>query len=296
MTASTTDVREWARQQGLDVGGKGRIPQSVRDQYDAEHPGQLLPPEDDDTGPDPAGEAGDYDETITVTAVHPPGSIPDPAGDGEPPPEPAAGGPERPAGERKPRSAGKSRPRAGRSFRERVWGGGKAKTARPKTRHPRVSLKGFAEDMFLDLAWTFQGLPPMEKILYLQAPLAGSVVEDTFKDTLADKVLQPAARFDRQFKALEALTAPAWVGLIIARGRRDEAGEYSPQTKLMFSGLRHSLLSMSRLADTDFEQLKTKSEELRTASGQIDAMIAWLFEMPAAPEPAAAAHTANGHG
>jgi len=269
MSAATTDVREWAKAQGYEVGDKGRLSRALRDEYDAAHqepggePGAPPGPEDE------AGPGGGYDGGVTE-ADFPPG----PAAA-----EPAADGAQEAAGEARPRRVARTR-RPARTFAERVWGGGGDKAKRPAKKHPRVSLKGFAEDMFLDLAWTFQGLPPLEKILYLQAPLAGQVVEDTVKGTAVDRVLQPAARFDRQFKAVEALTAPAWVAAIMVRGRKDENGDYSPETKLMFSGLRHALLSMSRITDTDFEQLKTKSEELRTASGQIDAMIAWLFEMP----------------
>jgi hypothetical protein len=266
--ASATDVREWAKSEGIEIGDKGRIKASITERYEAEHPGGPPeagggPPEGDDGG-------GDYDDGVTEADF--------PAAPGGAA-EPAAREPQQPAAEQRPRQVAKAR-KGGRTFSERLWGGGGTKAKRPAKKQPRVSLKGFAEDMFLDLAWTFQGLPPLEKVLYLQAPLAGQVVEDAAKGTIVDAVLQPAARFDRQFKSLEALTAPAWVAAIMLRGRKDDKGEYSPETKLMFSGLRHSLLSMSRLAEVDFEKLKEKSEDLRTASGQIDAMIAWLFEMP----------------
>ena len=266
MMASTTDVREWAKEQGYEVGGKGRIPQAIRAEYDAAH---LAAGPDPAVPADEAGPAG-YGGGVTE-ADFPPGT---------PAPEPAAGGPVEAAAETRPRRVATAKA-PGRSFSRRLWGGGGGKPARPAKRHPRVSLKGLAEDAFLDLAWTFQGLPPLEKILYLQAPLAGQVVEESVRGTAADKILQPVARADRQFKAFEALTAPAWVAAIMLRGRKDDNGEYSPETKLMFAGLRHSLLSMSRVVDDfDFERQRAKSEELRTASGQIDAMIAYLFEMP----------------
>lgn len=272
MTATTTDVRAWARQNGYDIGGKGRIPSAVQEHYDREHdPAGVSSPDGDYTepaGPDYDGGVSDLD---FIAADEPPAL------------EEPQDGPENAVAERRPRKVAKTRA-AGKSFRERVWGGGKAGTRRPAKKHPRVSLKGFAEDVFLDLAWTFQGLPPMEKVLYLQAPLAGQIVEDTCKGTVADKVLQPVARVDRQFKALEALTAPAWVAAIMVKGRRSEDGEYSPETKLMFGGLRHALLSMTRATDMDFGELRGKADELKTRSGEIDEMIAWLFEMPAPPE------------
>lgn len=262
---SGTDVRQWLRDQGEDVSVKGPLPKGARERYDAAHGGEQLIV---DGAVEEAGTDADYDGGVTEADF------------------PSDPGPEADAVERAPRRV-RSAPKGGQRFREKIWGGGKA--GRPKKKQPRISLKGFAEDLFLDLAWTFQGLPPIEKVLYLQAPLAGQIVEDTCKGTVADAFLQPVARVDRQFKALEALTAPAWVAAIMVKGRRDEAGNYSPETKLMFGGLRHALLCMARITDLDFEQLRTKSEELKGKSDQIDQIIAWLFEMPApppeAPEP-----------
>ena len=295
--ASTTDVRAWARAEGIEVSDRGKLKDELHERYAAAHP-------DDDEADLP----GDYDQGVTaddfvITADEPPGPYPlqlppdEPAAaaDEEPPAREAVGHPD----ERQPRRVGKRKGAAAKTFRERVWGGDH-KPARPAKKHPRMSLRGLAEDAFLDAAWTFQGLPPLEKILYLQAPLAGQVVEDTVRGTVVDTLLQPIARADQKFKSVEALLAPAWVAAIMVKGRKDATGDYSPETKLMFSGLRHSLLSMSRVVDNfDFEQQRQKAEELRTASGQIDAVIAYLFEMPEPTEEqlaamAAAQAAANG--
>jgi hypothetical protein len=37
--ASSSEVRAWARRNNIEVGVKGRIPASVRERYDREHPG-----------------------------------------------------------------------------------------------------------------------------------------------------------------------------------------------------------------------------------------------------------------
>lgn len=290
---TVTDVREWARTQGIQVGEKGRLPRALQERYDAEHGGQLL------TEPEVAGlghdDGPDYDGGVTEADF--PGAA---AGDLGPLDEDLDGGgavARRPAGD-----TGETRPRrvrrakAARSFRERVWGGGGTKPARPKARHPRMSLKQLAEDAFLDLAWTFQGLPPVEKVLYLQAPLAGDILDRSVKGTAADRVLQPVARANQQIKAFEALTAPLWVALIMVKGRKNEQGQYSPETVMMFGGLRHALLSMTRSTTLDFAELKEKSDELRTASGQIDAMIEWLFEVPEQPAEAGARQQQEGQG
>lgn len=258
--ANTTDVREWAKTQGIPVGDKGKIRAELHARYEAEH-----------GGPRPEVDFGDDDDVQVDDA------------DFEPDTEPAespAGDAQQADAEARPRRIRRSKGQAARSFRERVWGGEGSKAKRPAKKHPRVSLKGFAEDAFLDAAWAFQAAPPLEKILYLEAPIAGQIVEDTFKGTIVDKALQPAARVDRQFKALEGLTAPLWVAAIMAKGRKDDNGNYSPQTVLMFGGLRHALLSMSRSVEINFDEQREKAESLRSASGDIDRAIAWLFEMP----------------
>lgn len=72
----------------------------------------------------------------------------------------------------------------------------------------------------------------------------------------------------------------------MAKGRRDDDGNYSPETKMMFGGLRHSLLAMTRAVDLDFAEMRVKSEELKGKSAVIDEMIEWLFEMPGQAEQA----------
>lgn len=273
--ANTTDVREWMRAEGIEVADKGKIRREFHDRYEAAQRA---------AGPDlEADLPGEYDLGVTeadfITADEP---------DSEPEPDTPAGPPaklppaeaESNAEERRPRRVATAR-RTRKTFSERIWGGGGTKPARPKTAHKRMSLRGLAEDIFLDAAWTFQGLPPVEKMLYLQAPMAGVIVDDTIKGTRFDPIAQAAARADQKWKAIESLTAVGWVVAIMMRGRRDETGQYSPETKLMFGGLRHALLSMTRaVPDFSFEEQKQKADDLRNASGQIDAMIAYLFEMP----------------
>jgi hypothetical protein len=274
--ASTTDVRAWLKEQGVDVADRGKLKREHHDAYDAYRAQSTAGWPVAHVPGDPAIllAEDDYDQGVTaadfITADDPPG----------PPAESAPAVAEDHADERRPRAVASTR-RPRRTFRERVWGGEGTKAKRPPAKHKRVSLRGLAEDAFLDAAWTFQALPPIEKILYLQAPMAGVVIEDSIRGTALDRLAQPVARADQKFKAIEGLSAVLWVAGIMLRGRRDESGEYSPETKLMFSGLRHALLSMTRTVERfDFEAQKAKADELRSASGQIDAMIAYIFEMP----------------
>lgn len=56
MSEDAADIRQWARDAGIDVGRRGRVPQEVRDAYEA----QLLPGPDDspDDWPEEAEPAG----------------------------------------------------------------------------------------------------------------------------------------------------------------------------------------------------------------------------------------------
>src|SRR5271163_4165381 len=145
--ASATDVREWAKAEGIEIGEKGRIKASITERYEAEHGDPQLPPDPGDGGGGGAG--GDYDHGVSEADF--------PAAPGGAP-EPAPGDAQQAVAEQAPRKVARAR-RDGRTFSERLWGGGGTKARRPAKKQPRVSLKGFAEDMFLDLAWTFQGLP-----------------------------------------------------------------------------------------------------------------------------------------
>lgn len=271
--ANTTDVRAWLKENGVMVSDRGKLKQEYHDEYARAHPGpEVAGRPVPQAGPD---DEGDYDLGVSaadfITADDPPE---------RPPADAAPAVPEGHADERSPRRVSSARPPR-RSFRERVWGGSGTKAKRPARTTKRMSLQGLAEDAWLDAAWTFQNLPPLEKILYLQAPLAGRVTEDTIRGTVLDKVAQPIARANEKVKGIEGLTAALWVAAIMMRGRRDETGAYSPETQFMFAGLRHALLSMSRTVEGfDFEAQRAKADELRTASGQIDQMIAYIFEMP----------------
>lgn len=271
----STDVREWLRGQGHEVPDKGRLSKSLQAIYDDAHPGLdgLGSPDEPDQ---PAGPDAGYDAGVTEADF---------------PSEPEPDSAETVRGERKPRAVRTSRGTGAKGLRERIWGSSKGKSGKaPRKKHPRVSVKGMIEETWSDLAWMFGGVPPLNKILYLQAPFAGQVLEETVRGTVADKVMQPMARTYRHYNALFSLSAPLWVMAIMAKGERvadgPNKGDYTPATKMMFGGLRGSLLSMSRAMDHSFAEMREKGEELRRASDEIDAMIAWLFEMPGAPSPA----------
>lgn len=273
---TSTDVRAWLREQGEDVSVKGPLPKGARERYDAAHPGLDTPDSHADDYP-PADGGPAYDGGVTEADFPP---DPGPGETGETPP-------------RRVRSAG---PRAAKATggRRKFWSGGKdSSKGKPRKTHPRVSVTGFIEDAWSQFAWAFQGAPPISKLLYAQAPYAGIVLEDAVKGTVVDKVLQPVVRAEKTFTGLTGLIAPPLLVMaIMTQGEREQTtvegpdgpvttiGDYTPKTKLMFSSLRFSLMSMTRAMGDRMAEVQERAGQLAERGKQVDEFIAWLFEMP----------------
>src|ERR1700679_1112333 len=172
MAAKTTDVRAWLREQGEHVADRGPLPDGARARFEAAN------------GVTAAADLEDY-----------------PAADG--------GGPETPpaataAGERPPRRVrGKSQPVRGlRRFWDTSGGKGKARKRPARDRQP---VTGFGEGIYGQLAWSMGGVRRVQKLLYLQAPFAGTVAEANVRDTAVDGLLQPLVRGEQAFKAVNGL-------------------------------------------------------------------------------------------
>ena len=271
----STDVRRWLREQGEDVNVKGPLPKGARERYAAAHPRLALAAEPET--PAEPGEA-DYDQGVTEADFPPEDTIPD---------EPA-----RQHAETPPRRV---RQRAAKTTTRKFWQRGQDTTKGKKQAktHPRVSITGFIEDAWSQFAWAFQGAPPLSKLLYAQAPYAGIVLEDAVKGTVADAVIQPVVRMEKQFTGLTGLIGPpVLVMAIMTRGEREQitvegpdgpvttVGDYTAQTKMMFSALRFSLMSMTRTMGDKMAQVQERAGELAERGRQVDEFIAWLFEMP----------------
>jgi hypothetical protein len=290
--AATTDVRAWLREQGHDVATRGAIPADLHALYDEAHAGAV---------PGEVIGSLDLDFSGGVTeADFPPA--------GEPSPEDLEGA--RPAAprsrERKPRAVKAAPARGG--LRERVFGG-----ARGKARHargPRVSLSEWAEETWSDLAWLAQPVPPLARILTIQAPYAGAVFDEQIKGTVIDAALQPVAKYSGVWRALNGLAGPpVYVGLICATGARvqasDPAGKplfhpdgapvlvYDQRTQMLFQGLRYSLLQMTKVSEVNAEQIRERAEASAERMRVVDQIMADLFDLPVTPvtvSPPAARH------
>jgi hypothetical protein len=292
VTAATTDVRAWLRANGEDVPARGALPAHLRALYDDAHP----------AGPVVPGVV--IEDTGGVTeADFPPADDSGPAERTDPVPRTESR-------ERAPRAV-RSRPAAGSGLRERIFGG-TPKPAAKKTGSakaaPRTSLSDWAEETWADLAWLAGPVPPLEKILTIQAPYAGVVFDDQVKGTFIDSMLQPVAKYSGTFRALNGLCGPpVYVAMICAVGARvqvlqpdgktpvlDSQGQpvtdFDGRTKMLFQGLRYSLLQMTKIGEVNAEQIQARAQASVERTRAVEMMIATIFDMPApsaSPPPSA---------
>lgn len=164
------DIRAWAKESGVDVPARGKVPEGVRAAYTEAHSG----------GDNPGLSA---EEPAAVHAY----------AEAEPVPTRPQGHPEEVA----------PLPPPGR-FPMRRRG---STVVREKKVHKRVSLESLAEGAWGLLAnlTASQGLIPTARALELQAPIAGMILEDSLRNTVADRIAQPIARAGEAAREVSAL-------------------------------------------------------------------------------------------
>jgi len=180
------DIREWARANGRDLGERGPIPPDIREDYyardgapDGAEPGDGEQLPDGTDGAD-AGLLDRIQRSIT--------DAPEPGDTGEIAPVP----PPR-------RSLWRSRAGAGTGRR-------------------RESLERMATFAWGGLAQAAarSGRIPTSRMLSLQAPIAGELLDDVLKGTILDRLLQPLARTGAKGEAVFALVGPVILVEMIA--------------------------------------------------------------------------------
>lgn len=179
-----SDIRAVLREHGVSVPQRGKLSAAHRKEYNR----ICGISEDEDQGDEPAG--WDDDDRLgddATGAAAPPGDGPGVRGERQP---------------RRPRSSGSSGIGSlfGRNSR------GKRRRGKAK---PRVPV-----DRVISRFWEFAAraaMPvsgPVSTTLRLQAPIAGLVLEDTFRETLIDRALQPVARAEERGEKVVALVGP----------------------------------------------------------------------------------------
>lgn len=271
---TASDIRVWARTEGYDVPARGNIPTEIRTAYDTAHPG-------------PNGSAGtsgpDYpDDDFETAFIDPPDDevFDESAMAEEKPRRPKSSG-------STARGQGRGGPGA-RSFFSRGKKPGQ-KTAKKK---PRVSTEDLLGSLWRGMAKLATPLPPLQRTLRIQAPVAGLLLEDAVKDTAADVLLQPLARFAGQGKVVSALVGPpVIVTALMLHGQQRMAMDPPQDPHRLFvsvgiEALRSSLMTWMEVAGPKFEIAMQREMEFEAKYGQsVDQLIAFLLGPP--PESAA---------
>lgn len=242
--SSDTEVRQWARANGVDVNAKGPVATHVRAEYEAAHP---------------VSEQDDGDSDVVITIPSPLEAVPD-----LPPETPPAGG----SSTRRPEVPPKGKKvTAAEKFRARL-------STRPKTKHKRLSIEDTVSGIWgiLGAAMTrAEPFAPMGRMLMVQAPVAGFIAEDSAKNTAIDKFLQPIARAGEQGKVAAALVGPpVLVGLLSLRPELAPVGQPILETVLDY------WFDLAIPATEKIEKIQRDKIEKR---GGVDthALVEWIF-------------------
>ena len=136
-------------------------------------------------------------------------------------------------------------------------------------------------------------VPPLQRTLRMQAPVAGMLLDDVVRDTVIDPLLQPLARLAAQGKTVQALVGPpAFVTAIMAhmaqRQAMDPPQEPNPFfMALAMEGLRSSLMAWAEVAGPKFDMAMERERQFEEKHGQtVDDMITLIFAPPVNPADA----------
>ena len=239
MSSDAAEIRAWARGEGRSVPERGGIPRALREDYErAQFEAAVLAGEDPGFPGDPAGEES--------TAAPPP-----------------ADAPER---ERRPRNIAVARPRS-RWGRKAPQSG--AKKGKPRSRAPRVPLDDLIATIWRGAAGMLRPLPATSRLLKIQAPVAGAILEPMAKGTLADTFLQPLARTTEGAEAIAALAGPP---ILVAMMELDHT-----KADLLMPILRELMLRWCKLAGPKMAEAMARESEFEEQFGQtVDDILALL--------------------
>lgn len=280
--ADAAKVRKWAKENGHGAA-RGVLKRALIDEWDTSHP------DDPYTASPPRGAMNG--DGGTATPDYPDDDFeamfPDPAASGA---ESHGDGPgdtgETPPSKPRPRQRAKGS--AGSK-----WPFGKRPAPKAKRKPPRVSTEDLLGSLWRAGAKLATPLPPLQRTLRLQAPVAGLLLEDAVKETMLDPFLQPLARLANSGKTIQALAGPpAFVtAIMLHQMQRAQAGE-DPQPLFMSiatEGLRSSLMAWMDVAGPKFEVAMQREAEFEAKYGQtVDETIVLIFAMPVDPADAEA--------
>lgn len=260
------EVREWAQAHGMEVGEKGNLSKDVRDAYDAANP------------PGVADYPDGMDDTLfeEAAAADPPGDY---GGDGlADSGEVAPRGTPAPTARARARGlAGRVRGRRGRGSNPKSGTRGKKKPARP-----RLPVDDVIASAWRIAAKIAQPLPPLYRVLRIQSPVAGRLLEDAVRGTVVDRILQPLAQVTQFGEVAAALfIPPVAVAALASPGVQSNP----VAAQMLLEMLRHGLMAMMRIGGPKFaEQLAREKEDEAAYGATVDQLLALILAPPAASQ------------
>jgi hypothetical protein len=228
---SDADIRAWLKSQGGEVSVRGPISGADRARYELAHGF------DESAGPGDDDFAGDVSEP------------------GPPPPD---------------KEQAEKRPRNVAVPRRLPWQRDGKPKGKPKPKHKRVALDDTIATGWRFLAGLAKPLPATSRLLKIQAPVAGTLLEPIVRDTLIDRLLQPVARTTEGAEAVAVLLGtPALVTAI----------QLNPAIMpFALPALRELLIRMVKLTGPAMAQaLKQEREFEAEFGGTVDDLIEMLF-------------------
>lgn len=254
--ADDQTVREWARGEGLKVPARGRIGAKLREAFDQAHG---------------ASDSGDNPRLSLVQTGE------------EGAPEAATGEPTAPETGTQPIDTGETRPTPPPGMHRPSSAGRTARVGRPQ--RARTSLEELAADGW-ELMGSYvgaQGLVPTGRVLQLQAPIAGMVLEDTLRGTPIDRVLQPLARSREKGGELAALFGPPLIVSILTL-KPWMAPKLAPMLKKQLRAW--AMVAGPRMKVKEAQERKAL-KAMGMGDADLDAMVdGWISDLFAPPEDA----------
>jgi len=253
---------------------RGRPGKHLIDSWNREHPDdpyvQNASSDTNGHAPDYPADADDFEALFDETAMD--------GGDEEIPPETPP---------RRPKSKGSSRTST------RSWFGRSSKPGSKGKRKPRVSTEELLGGLWRAGAKLASPLPPLQRTLRIQAPVAGTLLEGVVKDTVIDPWLQPLARLAGAGKTANALLGPPmWVTAISVHVAQRAAmspplGPHPMFMAVAEEGLRSGLMAWCEVSGPAFEQALRREREFEEKFGAtVDDMMAMIFAPPVNPDDA----------
>lgn len=166
-----------------------------------------------------------------------------------------------------------------------------ARPGRKKAKRARVPVDELISSGWRGMARIARPVPPLERVLKVQAPVSGLLLEEAVAGTMVDTLLQPLARVMGQGKLVAALVGPPMLvtaGTLHMQRAAAEGKQPNPVAMgIIHEGLRETLMVWMDVAGPKFEAALKRERDFEAKYGtDVDEFIGWLFSPPANPADA----------